>query len=571
MVRRALSWMLVVVVASTAGPLLAQAKSPLTGIPGDAALVVRVKGFQGLLKKVASLADAVKPGTGATVQFGGAAVGGLILNPTLDGVDTEGEFFLALFLDKEKAPGTVFLVPGKDLPAMKETLGDAVSFVEVGKHGVYSTDEELVNSVKEQLKSKEKDSLSDSIDAKSLAVLNRGDVSVFVNVPALLEIYKDEFGQAQGAIENIGNTERPENAPPGMNWEAIMGSVQTFVGKLVKAVEDHEGITVAFSFTEKDVVIENYFKLEADSESGKALKGGSGSDMPLLNNFPAGSVGYYSLHCDLNSMTSQLLEFSAKVIEDEKAQTALKDFVKEISSVKFNGAAGAFNLNATAKDGPGAFRMINIVSVSDPQKIRTLTKKYAESLKELDANNTKTEITYKSDVEKLGTTSIDHTISTITISDDAPDAEKQKKMIKYMYGEGPVTARTAYLKDKVVQTVGGGKAGMETALKSLESRTPATGLAAARSKLGSKPNFVGFIDLPNLSLQGMQIANSMEGGLPFDVNAIAEGLTLAPSYTGFAVEVEDAAVSLKTVVTLDQIKSFGQLIEKIMKAQQANN
>lgn len=595
MVRRALSWALAIVVSTTMSPLFAQpkaatkaaetkaapkaapakvaaaavGKSPLKAIPGDAAVVLRIKGFTGLLNKVAALADAVQPGSGATVRFGGAAVGGAINNPTLDGVDQDGEFFLALFTEKEKQPGMVFVVPSKDLAMMKEALGDSVSFVEVGSHGVYSTDEELINAVKEQIKSKETDSLADAIDAKSAAVMNRGDLSVFVNVPHLLEIYKDEFAQAQGAIENISKTERPANAPPGMNWEAIMSLTQTFTGKLLKAVEDHEGITIALAFTDKDVVIEKYFKLDDQSESGKALKGGSGSEMALLNSLPADSVGYYSLQCNMNSIISELIDLSTTVIEDEKLKAGLQDFQKELGSFKFNGVAGAVNLNGTGTD--GALRVASVVNVTDPQKLRSMIKKYAEMFKVLDVNNTKTEMTYKSDAEKIGTNSIDQSISKITISDDAPDAEKQKKMMKYMYGEGPMTARMAYLKDKVVQTQGGGKPAMEAALKSMDTRTASPAIQAARSKLGTKPNFVGLVDAANLAIQGMKMAKEMEGeALPFDPEAIANGLTLKPSYIGFALEVEDAAVNMKTVVTLDQIKSIGQLVKKIMSVQQGN-
>jgi hypothetical protein len=615
MVRRALSWALVLVLAYTTGPLFAQAKappakaapakaapkaaaaaetktatkvappatatktaaaapaaargvSPLKAIPGDAAVVLRINGFQGLLKKVAALADAVQPGTGATVQFGGAAAGGVISNPTLDGVDLDGEFFLAIFAEKEKQPGMVFIVPGKDLPAMKEALGDSVSFVESGKHGIYSSDEELINAVKEQVKSKENDSLADAIDAKSGAVLNRGDVSVFVNVPHLLQVYKDEFAQAQGAIENIGKTERPANAPPGVNWEALMGFAQTFTGKLLKAVEDHDGITIALSFTDKDVVIEKFFKLDDKSDTGKSLKGGTGSEMPLINSLGADSMGYFSLQCDLNSLTTQLLELGSTVIEDEKVKATLKDFLKEISAVKFNGVAGTFNLDSSKTD--GAMRVVSLANVSDPQKIRSLAKKYADELKVIEANKVKTEVTYTSDAEKIGTTSIDQTTSKITIADDAPDAEKQKKMMKFMYGDGPIVTRLAFLKDKIVQTAGGDKSAMEAALKALDSKTSSAQIQAARTKLGAKPNFVGLVDMANLALQGMLMAKQTEGdNLPFDPEAIASGLTLKPSYIGFSVEVEDAAVSLKTVVTLDQIKSIAQLVKKGMASQQA--
>jgi hypothetical protein len=567
MVRRALSWALVLVVACTASPLFAQAKSPLTAIPGDAAVVLRIKGYQGLLKKVGALADAVKPGTGQQVQLGGGFVaGGLIKNGTLEGVDLDGEFFVAIYAEKEKEPGFVFVVPGKDLAAMKEAMGDTVTFVEVGKHGVYSADEELINAVKEQIKSKEKDSILDAIDAKSAAVLNRGDISVFVNVPHLLSVYKNEFAMAQGAAENISNTEPPPNAPPGMNWSGIMTAVQGFATKLLKAVEDHKGITVAISFSDKDVVIENYFKLDDKSDSGKALKGGTGSDMPLLTTLPADSVVFFSLQCDMNEFASHMMEFSASVIEDEKVRESLKDVVKEMSGLKFNGVAGAFNLNGSATD--GAARAVTVANVNDPQKVRAITKKYVSSVKAFEANNVKSEVSYKPDAEKIGSVSIDQTVTKITVSDDGPDAEKQKKIMKFIYGDGPVTGRMAFLKDKIISTVGGGKAGMEGALKSLDTKTQAASIQAARGKLGAEPNFVGLVDLANLAVQGMKLAKAMDENLPFDPVAMTKGLNLKASYIGFAVEVEDAAVSTKTVITLDQIKSIGELVNKAIAAQQ---
>ena len=150
MARRALGWALVLVVAWTVRPAVAQTASPLKAIPSDVAVVVRVKGFQGTLNKIASLADAIQPGTGQTVKFGGAAVGGLLKNPTLEGVDQAGDFYVAVFVEKGEAPGMVFMVPGKDLAAMEEALGDDVTFVKGDKHGIYSDDEELATSFKDQ-------------------------------------------------------------------------------------------------------------------------------------------------------------------------------------------------------------------------------------------------------------------------------------------------------------------------------------------------------------------------------------------------------------------------------------
>ena len=566
MARRVLSWALVLIVAWAVRPAVAQTASPLKAIPDDVAVVVRVKALQGTLNKIASLADAVQPGTGQTVKFGGAAIGGLLKNPTMEGVDQAGDFYVAIFLEKDAAPGMVFLVPSKDLAAMEEALGDEVTFVKADKHGIYSDDEELATSFKDQLKSKDKDSLGDTIDAKSLAALNRGDISVFVNVPALLEAYKDEFEMIQGQLEGLKD-QKPEGDTPGINIAAVMEKLQGITGSLLKAVEDHEGITLALSVTDKDVVIEEFFQLDEDSATGKLLKGGTGSEMPLLNSLPGDALGYFGFQCNLSELMAWSLEFAEAVITDEKALEVLKSTTSELKGLKFTGLAGAFNLSGKADE--GLLRMVNLMSLDSPQKLRALSMKYAETVKEMETNGTKTEISYKADAEKVGKTSVDLMTMKITISDDAPGAEQQRAMMKLFYGEEGAETRTAYLKDKIVQATGGGAKAMEAALKAVEvpAKAPAASLQAVKAKLGAKPNFVGLVDLASLVVRGMGMAKEFGADeLPFDPEQIAKGLSLKPSYLGFGIEVQDAAVSVKTVIPVDQIKSLVQLG---MKAQAA--
>jgi hypothetical protein len=566
MARRALSWALVLIVAWTVRPAVAQTASPLKAIPSDVAVVVRVKGFQGTLNKIASLADAVQPGTGQTVKFGGAAIGGLLKNPTMEGVDLAGDFYLAVFVEKNEAPGMVFIVPGKDLAAMEEALGDEVTFVKADKHGIYSDDEELATSFKDQLKSKEKDSLGDEIDEQSLAALNRGDISVFVNVPALLEAYKDEFQMLHGLLEGIKD-QKPEGDAPGINTEAVMEKLQGIATTLLKAVEDHEGITLALAVTDKDIVIEEFFKLDDESATGKSLEAGTGSDMPLLNSLPAGAIGYYGVQCDLSELMAWSMEFAEAVVTDEEALKVIKSTVGDLKGVKFSGLAGAVSLTDGSED--GHLRLVNLMSVDNPQKLRALTKKYAEAVKEVEANGSKTEVTYKADAEKVGKTSIDLVTAKVTISEDAPGAEQQRAVMKVIYGEEGAETRTAYLKDKIVQATGGGSKAMEAALKAVETpaKTPAASLQAVKAKLGAKPNFVGLLDVASLAVKGLALAKQFGGDeLPFDAEELAKGLSLKPSYLGFGIEVQDAAVSVKTVIPVDQIKSLVQLG---MKAQAA--
>lgn len=565
MARRVLSWALVVVMAWAARPAAAQMESPLKAIPSEAAVVVRVKAFQGTLNKLASLADAVQPGAGQTVKVGGGFAGALLKNPVLEGVDQAGDFYLAVFVSKEAAPGLVFIVPGKDLDAMEEALGEKITFVKSGKYGIYSEDEDLANSFKEQLASKETDSLADEIDEKSLAALNRGDVSVFVNVPALLEVYKDEFQQVHGLLEALQG-QKPEGDTPGVNLDAAMERMQEIAKGLIQAIEDHEGITVALSVTDKDLVIEEFFKVGEDTETGKLLKAGTVSEAPLLNSLPADAIGYYGVQFNVSELMAWGLKFAEDVITDEKASEAIKSAKSELKGIKFTGLAGAVNLADSTDE--GLLRLVNLIATDSPAKFKSLTKKYAESVKEMDSNGVKTEVTYKSDAEKVGKTSIDVMSAKITVSDDAPGADEQKAMLKVIYGEDGATTRTAYLKDKIVQTTGGGKAAIEAALKAVETPPKSTSLQAVKAKLGSKPCFVAFIDIATLAVKGMNVAKSInEEAVPFDVDAITKDLELKPSYLGFGIEVQDAAVSLKTVLPVDQIKSLVKIGMRVQAVQ----
>lgn len=565
MARRVLSWALVLVMAWAARPAAAQMESPLKAIPSEAAVVVRVKAFQGTLNKLASLADAVQPGAGQTVKVGGGFAGALLKNPVLEGVDQAGDFYLAVFVSKEEAPGLVFIVPGKDLDAMEEALGEKITFVKSGKYGIYSEDEDLANSCKEQLASKEKDSLADEIDEKSLAALNRGDVSVFVNVPALLEVYKDEFQQVHGLLEALQG-QKPEGDTPGVNLDAAMERVQEIAKGLIQAIEDHEGITVALSVTDKDLVIEEFFKVGEDSETGKLLKAGTVSEAPLLNSLPADAIGYYGVQFNVSELMAWGLKFAEDVITDEKASEAIKSAKSELKGIKFTGLAGAVNLADSSDE--GLLRLVNLIATDSPAKFKSLTKKYAESVKEMDSNGVKTEVTYKADAEKVGKTSIDVMSAKITVSDDAPGADEQKAMLKIIYGEDGATTRTAYLKDKIVQTTGGGKAAIEAALKAVETPPKSTSLQAVKAKLGSKPCFVAFVDIATLAVKGMNVAKSInEEAVPFDVDAITKDLELKPSYLGFGIEVQDAAVSLKTVLPVDQIKSLVKIGMRVQAVQ----
>lgn len=568
MARRVLSWAVVAVLAWTVSPAVAQTDSPLKALPGKAAVVLRVKGLQGTLNKIAGLADAVSPGSGNTVKLGAGFLGAGIKNPTMEGVDQAGDFYVAVFVEKNAVPGIVFAIPGKNLGDMQDALGEDVAFLKQGKHGIYSDDEELIDAVKAQASSKDKTSLADTIDVKSRDVLAAGDISVFVNVPVLLQVYQDEFEMIKGQAAGIKDQEFPGEAPPNINAPAMMEQFQKLATSALQAVEDHEGISIALTFTDKEFVIEEFFKLKPDSVSGKALKAGKSTEASLLTSLPQNSPVYYAVQGNLSNFMSWGLDFARTVMNDEKSDAALAAMSTEFKSMKFAGLAGAVNLTQSES---GILNMVNVIVVDKPAKVRDLAHKYADTMKAVEANGTKTEVSLKKDAEKIGANSIDVMTAKMTITDDAPNADQQRAVMDLLYGESGAETRSAYLKDKIVQSTGGGKAAMEAALKAAETpvRTLPASIEAVRAKLGAKPCFIGLADIANLAVKGLGISSKTQGSpLPFDVEKVTEGLEIAPSFTGFGVEVQDAAVSLKTVVPVDQMKGIGQLVKKIMEVQQ---
>lgn len=556
MLRRWLSLGCVWVFFVALAPLSA-AEGPLDVFTSDAAVIVRLKNVKGTTGKLAKLADAVVKGTGQQVQFGAGAIGTQINNPTLEGVDLAGDFYIAVYIAKEAAPAIAFGIPATDLEAMQEAVGDEVTFIPVGdKFAVYTADEELGEALKKQVDAEE-GAITDAIDEKSAAAFNRGDLSVFVNVPSLLETFADEIALAQGGLEAIGQQEIPEGAIPGVDGAAALKLGQGILQGILQFVLDHEGITITLAINEKDVVIEEFFKVGDESETAKFLASNPGSDLKVLGQLPVGSLGYFGVHGNVNGFMDWALDAAKIAIKDENALNALEGMQKDMAGLKFGSMAGTFNLGAAET---GMFHMSTVMELSDPKKMQAIQKKYGAAMANVEQNGLKPHIETKTGAEKIGTTAVDLTTVTYEVEEGNAQGEQALAMIKMMYGSETITTRQAYLKDKVVQTVGGGKASMETLLKSLESKTRATGsVESVRAKLGTKSNFVGLIDLANAIVQGMDAASNVAPiPLPLDSDQL-KGLKSAPSYIGASVALEEGAISVKTVIPLEQIQSLAKV------------
>ena len=199
-------------------------KKALDAISTDASVVFRVKKPKATLEKLASLVDLVQPGFGGQVRTNGMAIGAAIANPTLAGVDMDNDWWVAVFASADSTePVIVYVIPGTDLKAMKEALGDEVQFIEHETWGVYTSDEDTAKDIAALLKGEGDDeSISTEMDKESTTAFNKGDLSVFVNISQLTEEYKDQLTAAQDKLkEALDNIPEEATAAQGINSEAL--------------------------------------------------------------------------------------------------------------------------------------------------------------------------------------------------------------------------------------------------------------------------------------------------------------------------------------------------------------
>jgi hypothetical protein len=135
-----------------------------------------------------------------------------------------------------------------------------------------------------------------------------------------------------------------------------------------------------------------------------------------------------------------------------------------------------------------------------------------------------------------------------------------------------MTTRTVYLKDRLVQTIGGGKEAMSQALAGLEAKTSAgsasSPMAQSRGKLAQKANLYVLFDLPGTIGRAIQLV-SESGALPFlPIDpAMFNNPDARPSYMGMSVGTESAGLRVKTFIPLAQMQGIARIVQAGMALQ----
>ena len=543
-------------------PLLLGA-GPMDAISDQASLVIRLKQPEATIGKVVDLANQLQPGTGNILQAQANAIGLLISNPTLAGVDQKDDWFVAAFAKGEEEPGVLFVIPATDSSAFENAVGDRFEFLKHEKWVLYSDDAETVKLAKARLAGEGK-AFTEVFDEQSIETFAKGDLSLCLNVRNLRDVYKDQLDMADEKVDEALQqmsqiSQQMSGQTPGVNFGAVFEMYGKLARGFLRGVRDAQLGTAALLVNREGVTIEEYLRVDSDSATDKFLQSHAPSELKLLERMPNGKLAYFGAHGDMQSAAKWGIQLSTSMYEDnEQLKKAFDEITSTFAKVKFGEMVGTFSLGDLKT---GALRSVSVAEVTPVDKLRDASRNTLKAMGPLEVPGMKQEYTITPNAEKYGDYSADIMKMKMEFNEQTDPLGVQSKIMDAMYGPEGMTSRIVYLDDKIVQVLGGEKDSVQEVLDALKTGTSPAGGAqtATRQQLLTSANFVVMLDLPNLVLTGFKLVlESGEVPIPVD-KKVVDGLKVGPSYLGFSIATEPQGLRARTVIPTQQLQSIAQL------------
>ncbi len=548
---------------------LTAADSPISAFPKDTGVLLRLKSPQKTLQTAGALAVKVDRKEGVKVQLATPLLGTLISNPSLKGVDLNSDWWVGVFPNAEGDPGVVFAIPATDADAMKSAVMGDQTFQTFEKWVIYTDHAPSAGKIKTQL-GNQGAGVSMLLNATGKAVWDEGDLSLFVNVPEILKIYQGPFDQGvqqvNGFIEQMPNLVPPQQS--GVDMKTIADMYASAFKGLVQGVKDSQGWTCGLGVTDSQISISEYADFGEKSETAQAIAKHKPSALALLDQLPADKLGYGAVQMDTNSLVQWSLKMSLNAYAqgDTVKEKQVKDLVAEYEKLKFGSMAMSLGLGDLKE---GVLRMSAVLDMKDPESVRKLAKKSGELMSNTTYNGMTMEMKYEPNAETFGNQKADVTRINYKFDPNNPAAQMQGEMIKAMYGPDGMATRAIYLKDRMVQTMGGTKADMQAALDAANGKNNIGGqeaFQAARKQLLDEANLIGLVDIPGVIANGFGLAIQAGQPVPLEAKTI-EDIRGKPSFAGCALKVENHGLHAKTVIPLPQMQGIAKTVRALNEAQ----
>lgn len=542
-----------------ASPLNA-ADDPLDSFPADTGVVLRIGAPSVTSGKAKGFLNNAAPQYAPASDSLAPALGSLIGNPTLAGIDPKGDWYVAVLARPEQSPAIVFAVPASNADELKKAVGQGYTFSVFENWVVYSLDAAAVSRISE---TQPGTSVRTILTEPVQKVFEAGEIGIVLNAIALKKTYRAQIDRAKEQMLKAASS-----TPPGAETSPAvrMGqeSNRKVIESLMKAVDDARLIAKHVSITDQALTVEALATVEPGSESAKFFAAQAPSELSLLDELPQGRLLYYDLAGDFSRFVAASVKMTVSAYPmNEKLQTA----VKELDAVQFQEIAGAFGLGDLKG---GVVRGVSLSKVDRPDDYRGLVRRMVDAMGTIDNGAFQQEMSIKTDAETIEGLKVDLVKVGFKPSKDAPAAASNLEVMEIMFGKDGMTQRIGVVDGIFIQAIGDASV-MATAIKAIrdskpESDAAAKALTKTREQLEGEANAVVLTDLPRVLGGALQVAiESKRLPLPIDAEAI-EKINLAPSYAGMAVVAEDDAARFRGLIPAEQVRGFIELVNVLQKA-----
>jgi len=546
----------------TAAPKIQAAENPAEWLSSEVSFIVRLKNPQATTEKIAGFGEKIQEGFGFQVRASAQGMGMGIFNPTLAGVDRQADWWMGVYAEAEDKPAIVFIIPAKDLDAMRDEVTatrEGMTFIAHEKWGIYSDNEEAANIARDRIAGKGQSAAS-LIDEELQTVFDAGDLSLFINSVQLMKVYEGDLLEAKASIEaNL------ENGPPQVASMAALYMIG--VEGLYAAAGDTRGAVATVVVDKVGATLDILARVEEGTPTSKNLDFPL-SENPLLARLPSGGLAYFAISTISSNWQRwglQAMKSMSQLVEqDEESFERYKKVVAKFEKIKYGAIAASFSLQAEGAD-PG-IRTVSLSEVDQPKKLRELMKEFHSALSELEFGGVTTRYELTEEAESFGK----HKADTVKVEQDLGENNviPLQGFYEMMFGEEGMLTRLIYTDKQLVQTMGGGKRGMLAALKQLESpQLPELSpeIQATKSKLSPKTCLIGLVDLPGfLSRFGRLILQS--GMIPFPLDPESISIPETTSYLGVSLATKSSGGRLKLHVPAEQAKRMYLLVNEVRAA-----
>jgi hypothetical protein len=529
------------------------AAPPLEYFSKDADVVVRLKAPQTTIAQVAALADAVQQGAGAMVRQNAAGLGQAIFVPGLAGVDQSRDWYVIFFARGRMRPNTVFAIPAANTEQLIAALPDRMTSATYRDWVLYTDSADGLPEAPEQGAG-----VSALLQEELAAVFNRGDVSLFINIDHLRDVYAEDIESGrQQFVETLEMLAQAGAQTEGVNVQAIIDMYRTMVDAGFQLLSDATACSVGVTAGAGGVSIEKYVAFADGSVTSQTIAANPTSRMELLAKLPADAVGYFGFSGDMQKLMEWSWSMSTSLLAGKPEQEQeFEDAMREWKEIDFGEMVGSFSVG-TAAD--GLMRYTAIAQATPIAKVRETWHKIVQIMGTIEAYGLKQEMTIQPEAETIE----DHKLDLLTVKQEY-DSERdptgmQQKIMEFMVGKNGMESRIAYLDDAYVMATGGGRDAMQTLLKSYDAAANDE-VARHRKGLMDKANLLVLIDLPTLAANVLTEASKVPE-LPFPIDA--EGLSQLPietSYLGLSLAGEAHALRVKTVIPVEQLRGVMSLV-----------